>query len=57
MQDANSPDVPSLLLRRRYCAECRITFDVVALWDSKGLNLGAVRLVPFSSGCGRHRDK
>jgi hypothetical protein len=30
-------DVPSLLLRRRYCAECRITFDVAAPWGSKGL--------------------
>jgi len=29
-------DVPSLLLRRRYCAECRITFDVAAPRDSKG---------------------
>jgi len=29
-------DVPSLLLRRRYCAECWITFDVAAPRDSKG---------------------
>jgi len=27
---AYCPDVPSLLLRRRFCAECRITFDVAA---------------------------
>ena len=29
-------DVPSLLLRRRYCVECRITFDAAAPRDSKG---------------------
>ena len=33
---AYCPDVPSLLIRRRYCAECRITFDVAAPRDSKG---------------------
>jgi len=27
-------DVPSLLLRRRFCAECRITFDAAAPRDS-----------------------
>jgi len=31
-------DVPSLLLRRRYCAEYRITFDVAAPGDSKGVS-------------------
>lgn len=41
-------DVPSWLVRRRYCAGCRITFDVAAQGDSKGLNLGAVRLAPPS---------
>ena len=30
-------DVPSLLLRRGYCAECRITFDVAAPGIPKGL--------------------
>jgi len=25
--------------------------------DSKGLNLGTVRLAPFSFGCRHHRDK
>jgi hypothetical protein len=33
---AYCPDVPSLLLLRRYCTECRITFDVAALGGSKG---------------------
>jgi len=28
-------DVPSLLLRRRYCTECRNTFDVAAPKESK----------------------
>lgn len=44
-------DVPSLLLRRRYCTECRITFDVAAPGESRG----ARRLALF--GCRRHRDK
>ena len=34
---AYCPDVPSLQLLRRYCTECRITFDVAAPWGSKGL--------------------
>ena len=33
---AYCPDVPSLLLRRRYCAESRITFDVAAPRESRG---------------------
>ncbi len=33
---AHCPDVPSLLLRRRYCTEYRITFDAAAPRDSKG---------------------
>ena len=33
---AYCPDVPSLLLRLRCCAECKITFDVAAPRDSKG---------------------
>jgi len=33
---AYCPDVPSLLLSRRYCAECRVTFDAAAPRDSKG---------------------
>ena len=33
---AYCPDVPSLLIRRRYSAECRVTFDVEAPMDSKG---------------------
>ena len=44
---AYCPDVPSLLLRRRYCAECRITFDAGAPRDSRGLILGITRLAPL----------
>jgi hypothetical protein len=46
-------DVPLLLLLRRYCTACRITFDVAAPRDSKGfqgLNLGIVRLAPSFLG-------
>ncbi len=50
-EGAYCPDVPSLLLRRRFCAECRITFDVAAPGESR--EGSAIALF----GCCRHRDK
>ncbi|MBU2893153.1 hypothetical protein KO495_07410 [Colwellia sp. D2M02] len=35
---AYCPDARSALLRRRSCAECRITFDVAAPGESRGLS-------------------